>query len=98
MRSTRGIIIAALFIYVLSAPLYSNIWEVGVSLTPTAGNNDSRYDTSAGDSVAEKLVPGFHVGYSFLDILYASRESLILPPEYVTDMTATCYETGGEIY
>lgn len=98
MIRKRGLIIAALFIFVLASPLFANSWELGVSLTPTAGNNDSEYDTTSADSAAEKLVPGFHVGYRFLGILYASWEAMVLPPEYVTDMTATFYETGGEIY
>lgn len=74
----RKLIIALLMIAVLALPAFAKVgWEVGLSGTPIPNRQ-------GGD--AEALF-GFHFGLSPWAILYASWDSLVLPPSMVSGMT-----------
>jgi hypothetical protein len=78
MRKTL-VVTAVLLMFALAVPAFSNELELGMSWTPLPGADES---TEELDSIT-----GFHVGYSFFRILYASWDSLVMPPFIIREWT-----------
>jgi hypothetical protein len=70
----------ALVLLILTAavPAFSQELEVGMSFTPVLG------ETESGEM---DFMFGFHFGYSFLYILYASWDALVIPPVVIENWT-----------
>lgn len=95
MHKTKFLTIAVILILATVIPAAAGQLELGMSLTPVApeeNTDDPNYDPDQ-----SFLLPGFHVGYRFAWIGYISWDSYVMPPEYITDMTAT-YDPVTDIY
>jgi hypothetical protein len=75
-----------LLIIAAAMPAFSNELEVGLSFTPLPGGQDSPQGEM-------DFMFGFHFGYSFLYILYATWDSLVVPPPMIFDWTG--YDRPG---
>lgn len=84
--------LAVLFsMIILSAALYGEI-ELGMSYTPgTVLKSEANASLDAlnteEDALGDSII-GFHVGYSFWWLFYASVDSLIVPPWFVEQETS----------
>lgn len=85
----RAIAAPLLLILLLTAlPLSAGELELGMSLTPIKQDNGDDPNAAQNDST-DTILPGFHLGYRFAWIGYMALDSYVMPPEYVTNMTAT---------
>lgn len=77
----RKIVMCTLVLLILTAavPAFSQELEVGASFTPVPGGG-----TADGEL---DFIFGFHFGYSFFRILYASWDSLVMPPAIISGWT-----------
>ncbi len=85
----RRMIIVAVLLLVMSIPLFANQLELGISATmviPEAADSESEYSDAQQD-VFETILPGFHIAYRWWEIFYATWDSMVMPPEMITDMT-----------
>ncbi len=95
MRKTKFLTIAVILILAMVIPAAADQLELGMSLTPVApaeDENDPNYDPNQ-----RFVLPGFHVGYRFAYIGYISWDSYVMPPEYITKMTAI-YDETTDVY
>jgi len=77
----RRLTVVVLMIAVLALPSFADIsWEVGLSGTPIP--------TGGGDETSLEALVGFHFGISPFAILYASWDSLVMPPSMISGMTS----------
>ena len=78
----RKIVMCALVLLVLTAvvPAFSRNFDIGMSFTPVLGDPST-------DEGELDLMFGFHFGYSFLYILYASWDAVIIPPSVIQEWT-----------
>ncbi len=87
----RKIAIAApllLILFLAALPLSAGELELGMSLTPIKRDTSADPNAVQNDS-KDTILPGFHLGYRFAWIGYMALDSYVMPPEYVTNMTAT---------
>lgn len=97
MHKTKFLAIAVILILAMVIPAAADQIELGMSLTPLLAEEDTtdpNYDPANDQAL---VLPGFHVAYRFWGIGYLSWDSYVMPPEYVTDMTAT-YDEATETY
>lgn len=73
----RKLIIAILLVAVVALPAFTLGVELGVSATVPLG----------GEADEMEVIPGFHVGLGFLAVLYASWDSLVMPPNVIGSWT-----------
>jgi len=78
----RKLIVALLMIAVLAIPAFSIGWEVGMHATVVPNGQESGANSGGVDPIF-----GFHLGISPIAILYASVDSLMLPPYMIQGMT-----------
>ncbi len=79
MRKTvLFVALLALAVFV-ATPAFAEM-ELGLSWTPVPGNDNSP------DAQMESIT-GFHVGYQWWGIFYASWDSLVMPPEIINSFT-----------
>ena len=72
---------AVLILLVLAGPVFSDEIELGLSWTPVPGTDPT-------DPTEEfNSITGFHVAYSFFEIVYASWDSLVMPPPIIEEWT-----------
>lgn len=77
----KSVLITALLVLVLAVatPVFAEL-ELGISATIDPGQ--------ANDPTAEiDPIPGFHVGYNWWGIFYASWDAMVLPPGLVNEFT-----------
>lgn len=95
MKKTKFLAFTVILILVMVIPLSAGELDLGMSLTPLVQEeniNDPNYDPDQ-----SLILPGFHVGYRFGWIGYVSWDSYVMPPEYITNMTAT-YDSNTGTY
>ena len=80
MRKTVLAVAVVTLLLMISAPAYSNELELGLSWMAVA--TDETQTDDAADSIT-----GFHVGYVMLNFLYASWDSLVMPPSIISEWT-----------
>jgi hypothetical protein len=78
----RKIVMCALVLLILTAavPAFSQEIEIGMSFTPVIGDPVTSQEEL-------DFMFGFHFGYSFLYILYASWDALVIPPQTIGEWT-----------
>jgi len=77
-----------LILLLAALPLSAGELELGMSLTPI--KQDKGDDPNAAENTAkDTILPGFHLGYRFAWIGFMALDSYVMPPEYITNMTAT---------
>ena len=72
------VLIAALLTLVLAVAVFADI-ELGVSWTPVPGEEND-------PSAEMESITGFHLGYSWWAVFYATVDSLIMPPKMINDL------------
>lgn len=95
MQKTKFLAIAVVLILAMVLPAAADQLELGMSLTPVVpeeNTNDPNYDPNQ-----SLILPGFHIGYRFAYIGFISWDSYVMPPEYITNMTAT-YDPDTGVY
>ncbi len=92
MHKTKILAFAVILILAMIIPAFADQIELGMSLTPLAPDKNSYNGEQQ-----ESMLPGFHVGYRFAFLGYLSWDSYVMPPEYITDMTAT-YDSATGTY
>lgn len=97
MHKTKFLAVAVILILAMVIPAAADQWELGMSLTPIIAEEDTTDPNYDPENDQALILPGFHVAYRFMGIGYVSWDSYVMPPEYVTDMTAT-YDPDTEIY
>jgi hypothetical protein len=80
MRKTVLAVAVVTLLLMISAPAYSNEFELGLSWMPVPTDENQTEDTV--DSIT-----GFHIGYVMLNFLYASWDALVMPPSIISDWT-----------
>ena len=93
----RVAIVAALLALAVALPLSAGQWDLGLSFTPVIKGEEDEAQTGDKDPF-EKVLPGFHFGYRWAGILYASWDAIVMPPEYITDMTGYTVTEGDFEY
>ena len=83
------LILAPLLLVLMFAalPISAGELELGMSLTPIKQDTGTDPNTNEYDSDGT-ILPGFHLGYRFAWIGYMALDSFVMPPEYITVMTA----------
>lgn len=76
----------------LSSGLFANELELGLSMTP--GSLLYKTEATASRYAADESLLGFHVGYSFWWLFYASWDSMIVPPWFIEQQTQV-YDAAG---
>ncbi len=79
--------LAVIMLLALATPAFAE-WELGLSWTPTSQG------TVNGASSGLDSILGFHVGYAFLGIGYASWDAFALPNFMVWNLTGLYYVPG----
>ena len=95
MQKIKFLTIAFVLILAMVIPAAADQFELGMSLTPITPNEDTtdpNYDANQ-----DLVLPGFHVAYRFAWIGFLSWDSYVMPPEYITNMTAT-YDPDTDTY
>ncbi|MCK5198393.1 MAG: hypothetical protein KAR21_08585, partial [Spirochaetales bacterium] len=95
MQKTKFLAISVVLILAMVLPAAADQLELGMSLTPVVpeeNTNDPNYDPNQ-----SLILPGFHIGYRFAYIGFISWDSYVMPPEYITNMTAT-YDPDTGVY
>jgi len=87
MQKTKFLAIAVILILAMVIPVFADEIELGMSLTPIEQQTDTEDPNY--DENQDLMLPGFHVGYRFGWIGFVSWDSYVMPPEYITMMTAT---------
>ena len=80
MRRTVLTVAVVVLLLIISAPVYSNELELGLSWMPVPTDENQTED--AVDSIT-----GFHVGYVMLNFLYGSWDALVMPPSIISQWT-----------
>ena len=79
------VLITALLALVMAMPMFAEI-EIGASWSPNFADPDKADDTL--DSIT-----GFHLGYRWWGIFYATWDSLIMPPDAINNLVG--YQRPG---
>ncbi len=95
MHKTKILAIAVVLILAMIIPAFADQIELGMSLTPIEAETDANDPNYNPDQ--ETMLPGFHVGYRFAFLGYLSWDSYVMPPEYITNMTAT-YDPDTDMF
>lgn len=91
------ILIAALWLLFLASPIFAEI-EIGASLTPASymKGEDAKdfedFQDKEGSFLAD-MIFGFHFGYSWWWLFYASWDSYVMPPWWIMGQTGQ-YKPG----
>ncbi len=78
----RFTMLVLVFLILGGVSMFADELEIGMSVTPVPGETDKE-----GTEGEMEVMPGFHFGYSFFGILYASYDALIAPPSMISSMT-----------
>jgi hypothetical protein len=79
----RILVLSVLLLAVIAGPAFGqDQFDIGISATPLFAE-----EGETATDILDNLIPGFHVGYRFLYLLYASWDALVLPPRIVESMT-----------
>lgn len=78
----KAILVAAVLIVVLAVPTFSNELELGLSWTPLPGADQNAEEEAELDSIT-----GFHIAYNWWAVMYASWDSLVMPPFIIQEWT-----------
>ena len=95
MHKTKFLAIAVVLILAMVIPAVAGQLELGMSLTPVVPEKDT--DDPNYEEDQSIILPGFHVGYRFAYIGFISWDSYVMPPEFITNMTAT-YDPDTDLY
>lgn len=77
MRKT--VLIAALLVLAMATPVFADL-ELGLSWTPILGEDNQIEEDM-------ESITGFHVGYQWWGIFYATWDSLVMPPGEIAGIT-----------
>jgi hypothetical protein len=77
----KVVLAAAVLLLIFAAPAFANELELGLSWTPLPGA-DKNAEEGQLDSIT-----GFHIAYNWWSIMYASWDSLVMPPFIIQDWT-----------
>ena len=97
MQKTKFLAIAVILLLAMILPVTADEFELGMSLTPIIAEEDTDDPNYDPDNAQALVLPGFHLGYRFAWIGYVSWDSYVMPPEYITTMTAT-YDPDTDTY
>jgi hypothetical protein len=89
MRKSVLLVAFVLLAMFVATPAFAEL-ELGLSWTPVPADADD--PNATGEEELESMM-GFHVGYGFWGIFYASWDSLVMPPRLIAGFTG--YELPG---
>ncbi len=96
MKNFKALIPLIFLLSMAGAPVFAGQLELGMSLTSVEQDNETNPNEDQYDS-NNTILPGFHIGYRFAWIGFMSLDSYVMPPEYITNMTAT-YDLDSDTY
>jgi hypothetical protein len=88
--------IAVVLLLLFATPLFAD-WELGASFTPMSGGEG---DYSENASFFDQSIKGFHFGYTWWRVAYATWDALVMPPQIIYGMTGSLEtdDQGNEYY
>ena len=78
------VLTAAVLMVAIALPVFSQDFEIGVSWTPVPGKEE---EGRIAEEEGMDSIFGFHFGYCWWSIFYASLDSLVMPPPIIQDWT-----------
>ncbi len=75
MKRILIVLLIGIVMFLVAAPAFSEQWELGISVTPVPGKEE------------DNMLAGFHFGYKWWYIWYATWDSIVLPPWIIQDWT-----------
>ena len=88
-----AILIAVAVMITIAIPAFSaDQWELGLSWTPIPGEEQS---AKAQDEGEMDSITGFHFGYIWWHIGYATWDALVMPPSIIEGMTGYQDDSGN---
>ncbi len=92
MKKLTILIVIAVMI-TFAVPVFSaDQWEIGLSWTPIPGGDQS---TKSKDEGGMDSITGFHFGYIWWHIGYATWDALVMPPFIIAGMTSYQDDQGN---